>query len=123
MKLHAEQRILAMAYAHDFARVTGVLAARRLTPGTLNQLFGQRAGPNHQAVIARSGKRIVEAGEHACLIMDNLVRLAMHQAIGADDVAAKRLANGLMPQANTQQWQLTGETLDTSQRDAGFARC
>ena len=46
----------------------------------------------------------------------------MHDVTGADHIAAKGLADGLMAQADTQNRQFAGEVLDHFDRDAGFGR-
>ena len=47
---------------------------------------------------------------------------AMHDLLGADDVATKRCADGLMSQAHAQNRHFAGEALDDVDGDAGLGR-
>ncbi|MNL84981.1 hypothetical protein D3C87_2131290 [compost metagenome] len=54
--------------------------------------------------------------------MEHRAGLAVHDVTGTDHIAAKRLADGLMAQANTQNRQFAGEMLDRFDRDTGLGR-
>ena len=73
--------------------------------------FGQRVGLDHEAVVARGLERIVEAGEERAAVVVDHVGLAVHEILGADDLAAERLAHRLMAEADAQQRQLAFEPL------------
>ena len=84
MELDAEDRPGAVLQAHDLA-IFGAC-------GHLE--FGwQVAVLDRQAVVARGGEWVLQAGENASIVMMDLAGLAVHQGSGADHFAAKRLAN------------------------------
>ena len=55
-------------------------------------------------------------------MVKNLIDFAVHQADGANDVAARRIADGLVAKADAQQRQFAGESLDGGARDSRFFR-
>jgi hypothetical protein len=65
---------------------------------------------------------MIQAFEHAFVFVEHRAGLAVHDLAGADYIAAKGLADGLMAQAHAQNRQLAGEVLDDVNRDAGFGR-
>ena len=52
----------------------------------------------------------------------NFAGLAMHELRSADHAPAKCGADGLMPQADTEDGDFTSEALDERDADAGFVR-
>src|SRR3954451_14572461 len=55
---------------------------------------------DHQRMIARRLERPVDAAEHARALMAHLGELAVHRLRRADDLAAERLADRLMAEAD-----------------------
>jgi hypothetical protein len=71
-------------------------------------------------VIARHVEVLGQPGEHAFLRGLDRADLAVHHLLGADHLAAERLADGLVAQAHAQQRHLAGEVLEHGHRDAGL---
>ncbi len=117
MELHAVERFAAMFDGHDLAISIGGIA-----PGGHSEHFGERVGLDDQAVITGRLKWIHDSIEQRAVVVMNLIDFAVHQAPRADDLAAERLADGLMAQAYSQDRQLAGELADAFHRDAGFGR-
>ena len=57
---------------------------------------------DHQRVIARRLERAVDAAEHACALVLDLGELAVHRHRRAHDLAAERLADRLMAEADAE---------------------
>src|SRR5258705_2902698 len=93
MELHAFQRQLPMAQAHDDA----VLRPRRDF-----EALRQALARHHQRVVTRRGKRGGEAGEDRPPVVMDLRYLAVHEAGRAHDLAAERLAEGLVAEADAE---------------------
>ena len=80
-----------MGKAHDFL-VVG--------PGGHLELLRQASPLDGQRVIAGDSKRIIQSNKYASAKMLDLRCLAMHKALGLQDLGAKGLTNGLMPKAD-----------------------
>jgi len=84
MELHAFHRKFAVAQAHDrFHRTVLVLG-----PGSDFQCIGQAGLVHHQRVVARGFVAVRQAGEHTAALMPDRRDLAVHDAAGADHLAA-----------------------------------
>src|SRR5262249_21323402 len=114
MELHTPGLVLAMLESHD-------LAFGR--PGDDFERWGQTLTPNQERVIARGRKGILEPGEQAAPLMNDLARLAVQDALGAHDLAAVHEAQTLMSETHAQDRHLSGEALDHVVGHAGLARC
>src|SRR3954469_20543136 len=64
MKLHAEQRVLAMCNPHDLP-----IPARLLRISRHLEFFRQRIGLNHQAMVSRRLKWVLQPGKQTLAIM------------------------------------------------------
>src|SRR5712672_1553341 len=115
MKLHTEERKLAVGDPHDLT-----IAARFLSPRRDFEFFGQRVRLNHEAMVARRLKWIVEPGKQPTAIVVDHVGLAVHQILGANDRRAERLSHRLMAKAHAQQRQPALQSLATLDRDSGL---
>src|SRR6478736_520577 len=103
MELDTMNRELFVLQAHNFAL------------GRLGRDFEavrQAGALDQQRMIAGSGKRDRQAGEHALSGMLDRRELAVHLARRADDVASEKLANRLVPEAHAQHGLLTCKSLD-----------
>ena len=76
MKLDPFERKALVPHAHDFILIG---------PGDDFELVGQRAGLDHQAVIAGRLERIGKAAIDAATVVVNERRLAVHDPAGPDD--------------------------------------
>ncbi len=102
VKLHALDGEMAVTHPHDFAifGLRGNFQAGR-----------QAVALDGQRVIAHHGVRTGQIGEHASAVMGDGAGLAVHDLPRPHDLAAKRGADGLMPQADAQNGQSPGEIL------------
>jgi hypothetical protein len=62
-----------------------------------------------------------KTGEDALAVVLDLAGLAVHQALGADHLAAEGLADGLMAQANSKDGHFAGHVADQRNQNAGLA--
>src|SRR5690348_6167826 len=114
MELHAVQRPLAMGNAHD---------ETVLCPGIDAQALGQAAAFDDQRMIARRLERVRQAGKDPAGVMMDCRELAVHRLGRANDLAAHRLADRLMTEADTEQRYIAGAThqFETDARAIGIA--
>ena len=113
VELHAVDRALDMAKAHDFA-VAGM--------GGGAQARWQGFRLDGERVIARRREGAGQAGEQAGGVMVNRAGLAVHDLLGRDDITAKGLADRLVTEADAEQGQVGGELADDVETDAGTVR-
>ncbi|MNH25994.1 hypothetical protein D3C79_860220 [compost metagenome] len=73
-------------------------------------------------MVAGDGQRVIEASEHALVLVQHRAGLAMHHLAGAHYITTEGLANGLVAQAYAEDRQLAGKVLDGLQRHTGFSR-
>ena len=102
-----------VAHAHDVA-----IRGR----GGHGQALGQGRRIDGQRVVADDSVRRRQVGEDVRPGMRDAHGLAVHDLLGADDVAAVGGADGLVAQAHAQDRLLAGEGLDDGHRDAGLGR-
>ena len=79
----------------------------------------QRFAFHGERVVPHRGEILLKPREHPAPIMMDAARLAVHQPLRMHDPSAKRLRDGLMPEADAKERNLPGEFLDRRQRDAG----
>ena len=108
VELHALDIQGLVAQAHDLVH----RAVLELGPGSHFQAVRQRLALDHQRVVAGHGQRLVEAGEHALVLVENRTGLAVHHLTGAHHVAAEGLTNALVTQAHAEDRQLAGKVQD-----------
>src|SRR5580700_12198420 len=113
MKVDALYLPLAVAQAHDHAI------------GSFCRNF-QRAGQgfsfDDQRMISRGGKILRQPAEDCLGVMLDRASLAVHQLRSANYPAAEGFADGLMAEANAEDWNLPGKSLDQRNGNAGLAR-
>src|SRR5689334_14781402 len=109
MELHAFDRALLVAKAHDLAF--------RGPRGDL-EAIGKRLALDDERVIARGFERRGETGEDALSFMEDRRDATVHQTIGTHDLAAERLADRLMTEADAEDRHLRMN--DGFERDTGF---
>src|SRR5271170_4116453 len=73
-------------------------------------------------MVAGAGHGTGDAGEDGLAIVLDAAGFAMHKLRGADDVASEGCADGLMAEADSEDWPLAGEALDERDEDAGVLR-
>ena len=111
MELHALDGQRLVAHAHDLAIGR---PGRDLEFGRASVLLdGER-------VVAIDREVLRQVGEHAFAGGRDLAGLAVHQLLRAHDPAAERRADGLVPEADTEDGQLAGEVADRLDRNAGL---
>jgi hypothetical protein len=113
VELHALDRQLLVAHAHDLAV---------LGPGSDLQHLGAARALDGQRVVAVHRELRGQPSEHALLRGGDDAGLAVHELLRANDLAAKGRTNALVPQTHAQDGQLAGKVLDGSHRDTGFQR-
>ncbi len=106
-------RPMPMLEAHDLA-VFG--------PGGDLELGRQGVALDRQRVVARRRERVRQALEQALAGMMDRAGLAVHEGLGADDVAAEGLAHGLVPEADAQDRQILGGAAQQGQADPRLIR-
>lgn len=103
MKLHTFGFKRAVTQAHDDA-----VARFRTDFQTTRKRF-----PLHdQRVIPRRRQRIRQPAKNPFAVVFNLTRLPMEQSRRPDDFPAKGRADGLVPEANSENWIAARELLD-----------
>ncbi len=113
VELDAFDGKLAVAEAHDDA-VGGF--------GGDFEAARQRAAFHDERMVARSFEILREAAKNRSAVVVNFAGFAVHDFFRADDFAAERVADGLMAEANAENGNFSGETLDDGHAQAGFAR-
>ena len=111
MKLHALHLQSAVTQPHDFP-FGG--------PGRHFQHLRQGVALDNQRMVTGGGEGVRQITEYPLAPMENGRGFAVHHLRRADDLAAEGLADGLMPETDPQQRDLSGEMLDDLQRDARF---
>ena len=107
--------MLAVLHAVHLARIV-------LRDGDDLEASGIVLALDDQRVVAHDFHRRRQAGEHAGSVVADLRRLAVHDAIGADDVAAVRFADRLMAEADAEDRDRASPAADDVDGDAGFLR-
>ncbi len=109
MELHALDGELAVGEAHDLA-----------LGGLGGDLEVAREGlPAHQQRVVAGGlEAIGEPGEDALAPVADGARLPVHDPVGADDLAAEGLADGLVAEAHPEDGQAPGVAADDLHSDA-----
>src|SRR5690606_33851058 len=110
MKLHAVERERAVLQAHDDA-----VAGR----GGDLETIGQGLWPDGERVVAGRLEAGIEAAEQARASVIDPAGFAVHQLGRAHDLAAHRLADGLMAETDAEDWRRVLEPLDEGEADAG----
>src|SRR5277367_4279576 len=113
MKLHALNRIFLMTKPHNRA----IRRTRRDFKRTRQALLG-----HDQRMVARACHWIPQAVEDRLAVVLYFARLAMHQLPRANNIAAKRSANRLMPKADAKNRHLASESAHDVDRDARIVR-
>src|SRR5579862_1815820 len=113
MELHAFDEMILVPEAHHLA-LRGSCADF--------QTIGKRLVVNDQRMIAHRVERIRQPGENSATVVYHRRSLAMHQARGASDVAAKRLAHALLAETYAEDRKLTCKFPEDRERDARFLR-
>ena len=103
MKLHAPDRELFVAHAHDFTLVS--------FRGDL-QAIGQGMAFDHQRVIARCRERIWHALEQILSVVPDRRSFAVHDPVIDHDGCAKGVADALVPEANAERGSRPPEVAD-----------
>src|SRR5262245_49120259 len=75
---------------------------------------------DRKAMVSRCRERVLQASEDTTVIVMDKTGFPMHQGAGADDRAAKRLADRLMAQADAEDWQGFRRRADEPEADTGF---
>ena len=108
MELHADDRQLAVAHGHHLA-VVGV--------GGRLELVGQPR--RRERVVAARVERLGQAGEEAGAVVAHRARLAVQQLARVADLAAERLDDRLVAEADAERRRRRREPADDLDRRAG----
>src|SRR5579859_2119236 len=117
MELNTFDREPAMAQSHNHARAVGFPGLRADLQLLRQALFG-----DNQRMVARGGHGRWGILEQGPTVMADLADLAVHDLAGAHHVAAEGHADGLMPQADTEHWLLSGKVANQIDADARLLR-
>ena len=109
MELEALDIELLVADAHDFLLVR---RERWRRSGGYDKIAVQPGGIDDQGVIAHRLEGITQTGENTPAVMIDQRGLAVHAALGPDDLAAEHLGNALVAQTNAQDGDLAGPEAD-----------
>src|SRR3989338_6665713 len=112
VELDALDGKLSVAQAHDDAVGGG---------GRDFERIGDRARVHDQGMVARGGKRWWEATKDRLAVVLHLCCLPVDQRRGRNHLSAKNLANPLMAQAHSENWNLAGEVANRLHQDAGVS--
>src|SRR5215813_4629044 len=112
MKLDAFNRQRLVAQAHDLA-VDG--------PRGDIETIRQRRSLDRERVVARGLERRRQAAEYTGTGVRDRRRLAVHQCLRADDLAAESLSERLMTQADAENRPIR-KSLEDAERNAGLVR-
>src|SRR5207342_703233 len=107
MELHALDRMLAMAQAHDLVERAIFIVGPR---GDL-EAVGQGVARDHQRVVPRRFIGIRQSGEYALPAVADARGLAVHDGLSADHVAAVGLADALVAEAHPEDGYACAELL------------
>ncbi len=113
MKLNSFNRILAMAYAHDFIMIG---------PGAHRKTVRQGFFFNDERMIARGIKGVREPLEQSFAVMKNSRCFSMHDALCPNHCCAENLTDALMPEANAQYGIHALEAVNQLFGDTGISR-
>src|SRR5215472_142103 len=113
VELDAFDFVAAVTEAHDDA----VIAFR----GD-HELARQRLPFNNERVITGGRERVRQLAEDIFAVVMDLAGFAMEKFRSADDFSAKSCTNGLVAEANTEDWKFSGKTLDELDGNARFPR-
>src|SRR6266513_2943074 len=113
MELHAFDRQVAMAQAHD-------LAVLRL--GAHRQAAGERLPLHGERVVARRNEFVRNLKINPAAVVSDVRQLAMHHLLCAHHPAAERLPDRLVPEADPEDRHAPGHAPDQLQGDPGLAR-
>src|SRR3569832_1607387 len=119
VKLHAFQRVFAVAHTHDLI----TLAALVLRPRGHLETGGQGRLFDDQRVIARRLERIRQPFEHAFTGMMDRRGLAVHHLPRAHHLAAEGLTDGLVTETHAEQRNFPREMADDLERYARLVGC
>src|SRR5206468_13120963 len=103
MELDAFDFVAAVAEAHDDA-VTGF--------GGDGEFAWERFALHDERVIARGGEGVRQLAEDVFAVVMDLARFAVEEFRGANDLASKRSANGLMPEAYAEDREFSCKAFD-----------
>ena len=96
MKLHAVNRKPLVGKPHDQS-VVGIRGR--------SELGRQAFALNHERMITRGFERRIDTAKNAGAVVTDFGKLAMHRPGRAHDLAAERLADRLMAEADAQRWE------------------
>ena len=121
MELHALDGQAAMTQAHDdgAASLAGAVGFRSARGD--GEFSGKRIFRDDEGVVAGAGERSGQAGEDALAVVRDGAGFAVHEVLGADDLAAEGLADGLVAEADAEDGDFAGHVPDERHEDAGFA--
>ena len=95
--MQAERGMLLVADAHDFTAAVGGVG-----PGRDFQIRRKGAGLDHKAMVTSGFKRIGQALIQIAIVVEDAIDLAVHEALGANDLTTSGLADRLMTQADAE---------------------
>lgn len=117
MELNAFDRKHFVSQAHDDASAVVVAG-----PGADLEIGRKSLFANDERVIANGGHGRLEAAKDGAAVVLDAAGFAVHESFGADDLAAKSGANGLMSEADSEKWNLAGKMTNQFDADARILR-
>ena len=117
MELHAFNRVLPVPQAHD-----GACAVFLGRPGADFQLWRKAFFFDDQRVVAGSRHRHGQAFKNGLVVVNHGTGFAVHEVGGSHYVAAERLADCLMPEANTEHRHFSREATNQFDADTRLGR-
>src|SRR5689334_13213833 len=113
MELHTPYRMLAM---FDCVDLVWVIARARNDL----QVFRQRLPLYHERVVAHHGQWVTHAREYPLPVMGDSRRLAVHQCLGTDNLAAICFADRLMAKTHPKDRNLPAPLPDRRHADTSL---
>ena len=117
MELNSVNGIVSVMQSHDFPGMSW-----KIDPGGDFQVRSQRRFRDDQAVVARRGEGVGQAGEDSRSQVVNLRRFSVHQSFGPDDRRIVDFGEGLVAQADSQCRNGRSELPDQFHRNSRLVR-
>src|SRR5271156_3218951 len=111
VELHAFHSQFAMTQTHDraVAGLRGYFERAR-----------ERFALHDQRMVARGNEFLRQTAEYRFAVVLNFTRLAVHDFLRANHIAAERRSNGLMSQTNAEDGNFSSEALNERHADPGL---
>ena len=95
-----------------------------ISPSAVSAVISSAAGRggtlDEERVVARGGEALRHAAKHVGILVEDGRSFAVHEAAGADDMAAEIVADGLVAEADAEEGFFARKGADDVERHAGL---